>query len=46
MGWFKLSPDIANKILPFELKEKNGLTKFLIIGIILMAIMGSLFVNW
>ena len=43
---FILSPDIANKILPFELKEKNGLTKFLIIGIILMAIMGSLFVNW
>ncbi len=43
---FILSPDIANKILPFELKRKNGLTKFLIIGIVFMAIMGSLFVSW
>lgn len=42
---FILSPDIANKTLPFELKRINGLAKFLIIGIILMAIMSSLFVS-
>ena len=35
-----------NKILPFELKRNNGLKKFLIIGIMLMAIMGLFFVSW
>lgn len=43
---FILSPDIANKLLPFELKRINGLKKFLIIGIMMMAIMGLLFVSW
>lgn len=43
---FILSPDIANKILPFEIKRINGLLKFLIIGIILMAMMSSVFVSW
>lgn len=43
---FILSPDIANKILPFELKRIGGLIKFLILGIILMAIMGALFITW
>lgn len=43
---FILSPDIANKILPFELKRIGGLIKFLIIGIVLMAMMGALFISW
>lgn len=43
---FILSPDIANKILPFELKRSNGLKKFLIIGIILMTIMSIFFISW
>lgn len=43
---FILSPDIANKILPFNLKTNNGLKKFLIMGIILMAILSIFFVKW
>ncbi|MBQ2653700.1 MAG: hypothetical protein IJF83_09090 [Methanobrevibacter sp.] len=36
LGCFILSPDIANKILPFELKTLDGLKKFLIMSFALI----------
>lgn len=38
VGSLVLSPDIMNKILPFELKTGNGLVKFMFIGIIMIAL--------
>ena len=38
VGSLVLSPDIMNKILPFELKTGNGLKKFMFIGIIMIAL--------
>ena len=37
-GLFILSPDIANNVLPFEIKTYNGFFKFAVISLILMAI--------
>lgn len=36
---FVLSPDVANKILPFELKRIEGMKKFILISLCLMMIL-------
>ncbi len=39
LGCFILSPDIANRILPFELKTRDGLIKFLFISWVLIGVL-------
>ena len=41
---FILSPDVANRILPFELKKQSGMKNFIIISIILFAFVALLLI--
>lgn len=44
-GCLILSPDIMNKILPFELKTGGGMVKFIVLSFILIIVLLSLFLR-